>query len=162
MLNLELFAGTRWIDLVPGVRIEVLPMGTTLMQAVWSDPAMAGSKAEAGDDDPKIELLPFARAIARRAIVAWEGVGDGKGRAVPVTRDNIDALMEVPAIHAAFRTRYIEPGIAVVAEGNGSAAAPNGTSVAAATTARPARRAATPAPTSKPNRKAAKGGRSGT
>ena len=163
MLNLELFAGTRWIDLVAGVRVEVLPLGTTLMAEVWTDPALAPAADIADETELAVPPVAFAKAIARRAIMSWEGVGDAKGRPVPVSTEGIDALMEVPAIHAAFRKTYIAPGLSVVAEGNGSAAAPNGISATAgAPIAKPARRAATPAPISKPSRRAGKGGRSGT
>jgi hypothetical protein len=163
MLNLELFAGSRWIDLVAGVRVEVLPLGTTLMSEVWTDPALDVATDLAEGGEVAVPPVVFAKAIARRAIMSWEGVGDAEGRPVAVSTAGIDALMEVPAIHAAFRKAYISPGLSVVAEGNGSAAAPNGISATAvAPTAKPARRAATPAPMTKPTRKASKGGRSGT
>ena len=77
---------------------------------------------------------------------------------MPVSTENIDALMEVPAIHHRFRKAYIAPGLGVVAGerlrrraewhfGDGGRAYCETT----------ARRAATPALSSKPSRRAGKG-----
>jgi hypothetical protein len=47
----------------------------------------------------------MAKAVARRAVLDWEGVGDdAMGTIVPVTPEGIDALLEIWPVFEAFQT----------------------------------------------------------
>jgi len=82
--------------------------------------------------------LTMAKAVARRAVLDWEGVGDDAGNIVPVTPEGIDALLEIWPVFEAFQTQYVAKGLILDAEKNVSALSPSGPSAGAIATARPA------------------------
>lgn len=82
MIRLNLSTSARWITLLPGLRIHIAPITTAVMASARSD--IAASDLPEGL--PKEELAVFmAKAVARRVISDWEGVGDEEGVAVSVT-----------------------------------------------------------------------------
>ena len=86
----------------------------------------------------------FAQALAAHAVIEWEGVGDADGNAAAVTRENVETMIrDFPGIADDFLVRYTSPLAAAYAEGNGSGAAPSGTSEAAPSTVNPAGATAT-------------------
>ena len=105
------------------------------MVAARSDAAVEAMPETASDEE---RALVFAKAIARRAVTEWEGVGDADGNPVPVTPAGIDALLEVWPIFEAFQAVYVSKGLLLDAEKNASAPSPTGTSAGATATARPA------------------------
>ena len=120
MIRLQLSPDPQWLDLGHGVRLQLLPLTTALMVATRSDPAVQDIDPEASND---ARAAIFAGALARRAVVDWEGVGDENGAVVAVS-----------------------PGMLLDAEKNVSAPLPNGTSAGATATARPAEANAKTAP----------------
>ena len=78
----------------------------------------------------------MAKAVARRAVFDWEGVGDGAGNIVTVTPEGIDALLEIWPVFEAFQTRYVARGLILDAEKNVSAPSPSGPSAGANAIAR--------------------------
>lgn len=147
MLRLSFTAGPVWLDLLHGVRVEVQPYGSAItakVRAMLRRKALAHAQAvKDGTRDAKMELdevtALFAETVAVAAITAWEGVvDDATDESLPVTEETVRALMSFPPILDAFQAKYIEPGLAMVAEKNGSAPSPNGTSAAAMVIAVPA------------------------
>ena len=136
MLRLDLTSEPRWLDLGHSVRLRVAPLTTALMVASRSDSVVEGLPATASDEE---RALVFAKAIARRAVSEWEGVGDADGNVVPVTPEGIDALLEVWPIFEAFQAIYVANGLLLDAEKNASAPSPTGTSAGATATAPRAR-----------------------
>ena len=136
MIRLNLTATPQWLDLAPGLRLLVGPLTTALMVSARADPAI-----EALPDGASQEALALAmaKAVARRAVQDWEGVGDDAGNIVPVTPEGIDALLEIWPVFEAFQTMYVSKGLILDAEKNVSAPSPTGPSVGATDTARPAR-----------------------
>ncbi len=141
MIRLNLTATPQWLDLAPGLRLLVGPLTTALMVAARADPAI-----EALPDGASQEALALAmaKAVARRAVLDWEGVGDEVGNIIPVSPEGIDALLEIWPVFEAFQTQYVAKGLILDAEKNVSAPSPTGPSAGATGTARPAR---APAPT---------------
>ena len=90
--------------------------------------------------------LAMAKAVARRAVLDWEGVGDTMGQPLPVTPEGIDALLEIWPVFEAFQTMYVAKGLILDAEKNVSAPSPSGPSAGATGIAPPARGAAPTAP----------------
>ena len=135
MLTLDLRAEPRWLDLCHGVRLRIAPLTTALMVAARSDPTVEALPGAASDEE---RALVFAKAIARRAVNGWEGVGDAEGSPVPVTPEGVDALLEVWPIFEAFQATYVARGLLLDSEKNASAPSPTGTSAGATATARPA------------------------
>ena len=84
----------------------------------------------------------MAKALARRAVLDWEGVGDADGDPLPVSPEGIDALLDVWPVFEAFQTGYVAKGLMLEQEKNASAPSPNGPSAGATPTARPARKPA--------------------
>ena len=83
--------------------------------------------------------LVMAKAVARRVVTGWEGVGDASGKPVPVTPEGINALLDIWPVFEAFQTRCLAPHLMLEQEKNASAPSPNGTSAGATPIARPAR-----------------------
>ena len=139
MIRIQLSPEPQWFELGHGVRLLLLPLTTALMVATRSDTAVQDLTADASNDT---RAAIFAAALARRAIVDWEGVGDADGAVIDVTPGGIDALLSLWPIFEAFNLLYVSCCMLLDAEKNGSAPLPTGTSAGATATARPAKRSA--------------------
>ena len=134
MLTLDLTNAPQWCDLIPGVRVRLRPLTTALMVAARGDPAIADLPEGAATEEA---ALAMARALARRAILAWEGIGDAEGNPIDPSPEAIDALLDLWPAFEAFQTLYVAKALLLDAEKNGSAPLPTGPSVGAKATARP-------------------------
>ena len=143
MLTLDLCSAPSWCELLPGLRVKLRPLTTALMVVSRADPAIA---ALAEGTAPEEAALAMAKALARRAILDWDGVGDAKGEALPVSPEAIDALLELWPVFEAFQTRYVAKGLLLDAEKNVSSPLPIGSSAGAAAIAPPADPSAPTAP----------------
>ena len=176
MLTLDLTNDPRWVELAPGVRVQLRPLTTALMVATRKDPAVAAlpepafeaveplpaeelampvpSSASLAAEDVSEEerALIFAKALARRAILAWDGVGNADGNAVDPSPDHIDALLDIWPIFEAFQLRYVSKGLLLEQEKNASAPLPTGSSAGASDTAKPVSKPAKTARRSKTSR----------
>ncbi len=139
MLTLDLTNEPRWHDLAPGVRVQLRPLTTAQMVATRSDPEVEAVPDATSDEE---RALIFAKALARRAVLDWEGVGDAEGNAIDPSPQAIDALLDIWPIFEAFQLVYVSKGLLLEQEKNVSAPLPSGVSVGATATARPARKAA--------------------
>jgi hypothetical protein len=90
--------------------------------------------------------LTMAKSVARRAVLAWEGVGDDAGNLLPVSPEGIDALLDIWPVFEAFQTQYVARGLLLDAEKNASAPSPTGPSAGATGTVPPAQVPALTAP----------------
>jgi len=124
MLTLDLPTTPYWLALPRGVRVEISPVTTAVMAAAQAASARKlGAQREAEPDlDPDMSRgLAFAflvKALARHAVTAWEGVGDTAGKPLPLSPDDIERLMDMDDIAAAFWDRATSPVVAVATEGN--------------------------------------------
>ena len=143
MIRLNLSNRPEWLDLLPGLRVLVAPLTTALMVSARADPMIDGLSETSSQEDM---ALAMAKAVARRALLDWEGVGDEDGNLVPVSPAGIDALLEIWPVFEAFQTLYVAKGLILDAEKNVSAPSPTGPSVGATDTARPAKLPALIAP----------------
>jgi hypothetical protein len=143
MLTLDLTNAPFWCDLVPGVRVKLRPLTTALMVAARSDPAIADLPKEARTEEA---ALAMAKALARSAILDWEGIGDVVGEPLPVSPDAIDALLDIWPIFETFQTVYVAKGLLLDAEKNASSPVPSGSSAGATATAQPVNPSAPTAP----------------
>ena len=141
MIRLNLTATPQWLDLAPGLRLLVAPLTTALMVSARADPVIEALPEGATQE---ALALAMAKAVARRAVLDWEGVGDAMGQPTPVTPEGIEALLEIWPVFEAFQTQYVAKGLILDAEKNVSAPSPTGPSAVATGTARPAK---LPAPT---------------
>ena len=143
MIRLNLTAAPSWLTLAPGLRINVVPLTTALMVSARAAPSIEALPDTATQEEL---ALAMAKAVARRAVLDWDGVGDDAGNIVQVSLEGIDALLEIWPVFEAFQTQYVAKGLILDAEKNVSAPLPNGPSAGATATARPARGAALTAP----------------
>ena len=139
MIRINLSPEPQWLDLGHGVRLQLLPLTTALMVATRADPAVQALDADASNDS---RAAVFAAALARRAIVDWEGVGDEAGHVLEISPEGIDALLSLWPIFEAFNLLYVSRGMLLNAEKNDSAPSPTGISAGATATARPVKRSA--------------------
>ena len=139
MIRLNLTATPQWLDLAPGLRLMVGPLTTALMVSARADIAIESLPDTASTEEL---ALAMAKAVARRAILDWEGVGDEDGNVAAVTPEGIDALLEIWPVFEAFQTGYVAKGLILDAEKNVSALSPSGPSAGATGIAPPVKRAA--------------------
>ncbi|QIE56493.1 hypothetical protein G5B40_14155 [Pikeienuella piscinae] len=133
MLTLDLTNEPRWHDLATSVRVQLRPLTTALMVATRSDPEVEAVPEEATDEE---RAVAFAKALGRRAVLAWEGVGDADGNAIEPSPEAIDALVDIWPIFEAFQLSYVSKGLLLEQEKNASALSPTGPSAGATDTAR--------------------------
>ena len=134
MLTLDLTNAPRWHDLAPGVRVQLRPLTTALMVATRADPEVEAVPDEATDET---RAMAFAKALARRAVLDWEGIGDANGMPIDPSPDAIDALLDIWPIFESFQLTYVSKGLLLEQEKNASAPLPNGSSAGARATAKP-------------------------
>jgi hypothetical protein len=137
MLTLDLTNAPRWHDLASGVQVQLRPLTTALMVATRSDPAVEAVPDEASDEE---RAVAFAKALARRAVLAWDGIGDADGMRIDPSPEAIEALLDVWPIFEAFQLTYVSKGLLLEQEKNASALSPNGSSAGVSATAKPARK----------------------
>jgi hypothetical protein len=130
MLTLSIPTEPSWIDLPQKVRLRIRPVTTAVVAAAQSASLReAEALRDAGDpggldlSDPDVAKgLGFAlmvKALARYAVLEWEGVGDASGEPLPCTPDNVALLMDLDEMATAFWRAAFAPVAAVSAEGNG-------------------------------------------
>jgi hypothetical protein len=168
MLRLAIPREPYWLDLPAGVRLQVRPLTTAIMaaaqaraqQAVAELAEQVRARRDAGlppDGLPDLEdeaeragvaQLLLIKALARHAILAWEGVLGAEGEApAPVTPETVGDLMEGFWVVAdAFLRQYTAPIDALLSEGNAFRPSLPGTSAAGAATAPSAETKDSPAP----------------
>jgi len=134
MIRLNLTATPQWLELAPGLRLLVAPLTTALMVSARADPTIEAMPEGATQGEL---ALSMAKAVARRAVLDWEGVGDDTGNIVPVSPEGINALLEIWPVFEAFQTQYVARGLILDAEKNVSALSPSGPSAGAIGTALP-------------------------
>ena len=128
MLRLDLTSEPRWLDLGHGVRLRLAPLTTALMVAARADLAVAALPETA---TPEALALAMAKALARRAVLDWEGVGDAAGDPLAVSPEGVDALLDIWPVFEAFQTGYVAKGLMLEQEKNASAPSPTGPSAGA-------------------------------
>jgi hypothetical protein len=94
-----------------------------------------------GTSDDEIAVI-FGKALAERAILDWEGVGDAEDTPMPISPEGITALLDIWPIFERFQMGYVAKGLELEAEKNVSAPLPTGSTAGAQTTVQRARKAA--------------------
>src|SRR5690606_1674513 len=135
MIRLDPSTEPKWLDLGSGLRLLVLPVTTATMVAARNDPTVESLPKDASQEQMAVVM---AKAVARRVVADWEGVGDQSGMPMSVTPEGIDALLDIWPVFEAFPTRCLAPYLMLDAEKNASSPLPNGTSAGARPTAQPA------------------------
>ena len=134
MIRLDLSTEPKWLDLGSGLRLLVLPVTTATMVAARNDPTVESLPKDASQEQMAVVM---AKAVARRIVTDWEGVGDQSGMPMSVTPEGIDALLDIWPVFEAFQTRCLAPHLMLDVEKNASSPLPNGPSAGAKATARP-------------------------
>jgi hypothetical protein len=105
------------------------------MVAARNDPAVESLPEDATDEE---RAIAFAKALARRAVLAWEGIGDVDDQPIEPNPEAIDALLDLWPAFEAFQIGYVSNGLLLEQEKNGSTLSPSGPSAGANATAQPA------------------------
>lgn len=166
MIRLSLPTEPYWLDLPHGVRLFVRPLDTAIYEAARQRGVRLARqiiqehleiKAAGGqvtglpdftDEDGLTGLsqMLFVQALARSAIIKWEGVGDKDGNPVDPTDETVATLMRIHRMAEEFSLAYTATHQGLIAEGNASRPAPNGISAAGLNTAEPATKKGCPVP----------------
>lgn len=151
MLRLNLKKEPYWLDLPAGVKVKVRPLSTAIMSAAQSSVIKQitdwrqerKSRLDIGTDvsdlpdvDDELTRLGLSesmliKALARGAIIEWQGVLASEGDASPqVTHQNVGDLMDIWFVAQEFWKQYTASLSLLEAEGNASGLAAAGTSAA--------------------------------
>jgi hypothetical protein len=95
----------------------IAPLATALTVSARADPAIEAVPEIASQEDP---ALAMEKAVARRAVLGWEGVGDDLGNIVPVSPEGTAALLEIWPVCEAFQTRYVARGLILLVAPTGA------------------------------------------
>lgn len=119
MLKLQSFAQEPfWLDLLPGVRVQVRPVSVSAMLLARAAAGEALKNAGQQEDGTVKAGEAFTRSLARSGIVAWEGIGHADGVPVEPSPERIDQLLDHwPAFDAVDRF-YVAPALTQDAEKN--------------------------------------------
>ena len=125
MIRLNMTAADRVIDLGGGVNVTCAPCTSVVFSGARGDPrVVAAAKLDLSAEEMTLETV---KAVARRVIKDWDGVGDADGNPVPPTSERIDQLLDIWPLYDAFNARFCGPALMLVTEGNARAPLPNGT-----------------------------------
>ena len=91
-----------WLNLPHGVRVFVRPLDVVACEAAWAESCRPGIPGE-------VVQLRFVQALARAAIIRWEGVLDKSGGLAEVTGRTVDELMQVPGMAEGIRGWSLRP-----------------------------------------------------
>jgi hypothetical protein len=119
MIRLDLKREPHWLDLGHGVRLHVKPCTTALMMAARAEAQRAAISSASDSEAAGIRSAALIKALARLAVLDWQGIGDATGNAAPVTPESVDALMDLWPIASAFESAYLGPALLLDAEKNG-------------------------------------------
>jgi hypothetical protein len=119
MIRLDLKREPHWLDLGDGVRLHVRPCTTALMMAARAEVQRAAISSASDVEAAGIRTAALIKALARLAVLDWEGIGDAAGSAAPVTPESVDALMDLWPIASAFESAYLGPALLLDEEKNG-------------------------------------------
>lgn len=112
-----------WLDILAGVRIQFRPISVADMLVARAAAAESlGTKVEgdlAVDRSTTVAAgAAFTRSLALSGIVAWEGIGDARGKPIDPNPVAINQLLEVwPAFDAIDRL-YVGPALTRLDEKN--------------------------------------------
>lgn len=144
MLRLSLKTEPQWFDVWPGVRVLVRPITSAIIAAAKADPDFL---ANAPDAPRETFTVLFTQAVAKVAVIAWEGVGEDDGTPIKEpTPETIGRLMDFHQIADVFWRDCVSKAFLLADEKKGSAPLPNTTSVGARNTASTAKGRARSAP----------------
>jgi hypothetical protein len=119
MIRLDLKREPHWLDLGHGVRLHVRPCTTALMMAARAEAQRAVTSSASDTEAAGIRTAALIKALARLAVLDWEGIGDAAGSMALVTPESVDALMDLWPIASAFESAYLGPALLLDAEKNG-------------------------------------------
>lgn len=139
MIRLALPTEPQWLELPYGVRVRVRPLSSVLMETARQIVAAEmrelrtsiAKLREAGVDvvdPPNLEdatvshaeaLVRLAKALARVAVLEWDGVLGADGSVEPLSPASINRLLDVPSVCSSFFERYTSTLDVLEAEKNG-------------------------------------------
>ncbi|QLH37707.1 MAG: hypothetical protein HWD60_00065 [Defluviicoccus sp.] len=102
MIRLDLKREPHWLDLGHGVRLHVRPCTAALMMAARAEVQHTTSAASTTSESAGLRSAELLKALARLAVLDWEGIGDADGEPAPLTDEATDALLDLWPIASAF------------------------------------------------------------
>lgn len=113
MIRLNLKREPVRVDLGGGAWIEFAPLTSAVMAAARQE-----LPEETGGLGREELVVALVSAVARKAALAWHGVCDAEGAALPLTEEAVGALMDWWPAQEAVNAAYLAPYLRIAAEGN--------------------------------------------
>ncbi len=135
MLKLNLQKEPYWLDLSSEIRVRVKPLTSALMSAAQNYVIREATRLRESNNLPEDESIKIGlseslliKALARNAILEWEGVLTADGTKIAqVTDENVSELMDIWFIAQDFWKNYLQPLSLLEQEGKSSELSPSGT-----------------------------------
>jgi hypothetical protein len=116
MIRLNLKKEPYWLDLLPGLSVQVAPLTSAVLSAASTSAPLRALPPEA---DMDMRFLVLTAEVAKLVILGWRGVEGPDGEEVEPTPETVGALIDVPQVAKAFKELFVTPGLLVSAEKNG-------------------------------------------
>jgi hypothetical protein len=126
MIRLKLGKEPKILDLGYGVTVTCDPLHSAIFSAARNDDAVPKLKPDRSNAE--LVTLELVKAIARRTITAWDGIGDAEGTVIDPDPVGINAMLDVWQLYESFNAQFVAPFLILRDEGNASAPLPSGTS----------------------------------
>ena len=146
MIRLNLTKEKQKLDLGYGVSVTCEPLTSAIFAAARNDATIP--KLDEDRQNTELVTNELVKAIARRTIVEWDGIGDADGNVIDPDAVGINAMLDVWQLYDSFNTQFVGPFLLLREEGNASAPSPTGTSAAATDSVPPVPDSAPSAPPS--------------
>ncbi len=144
MIRLNLTKEKQKLDLGYGVSVTCEPLTSAIFAAARNDATIP--KLDEDRQNTELVTNELVKAIARRTIVEWDGIGDADGNVIDPDAVGINAMLDVWQLYDSFNTQFMGPFLLLREEGNASAPSPTGTSAVVLDTATPVSNDATTVP----------------
>lgn len=135
MIRLNLTKERQTLDLGHGVTLVVEPLNSAIFSAARNDDDVPPLEVDRGNAE--LVTVELVKAIARRTIISWDGIGDANGEVIDPDAAGINAMLDVWQLYEAFNAQFVAPFLILRSEGNASAPSPSGTSAVVLDTATP-------------------------
>ena len=143
MIRLNLQREPYWLDLPSNVRVCIKPLTSALMSAAQNSVIKEATRLRETNNLPEDDSMRagvseslLVKALARNAILEWEGVLTAdETKPAQVTDENVSELMDIWFIAQDFWRQYTKPLAMLAQEGKQSELSLGGTSAEAPNTA---------------------------
>lgn len=107
MIRLNLTKEKQKLDLGYGVSVTCEPLTSAIFAAARNDKTVPMLEAE--HENSELVTNELVKAIARRTITEWDGLGDADGNVIDPDEIGINAMLDVWQLYDSFSSQFVGP-----------------------------------------------------